>query len=450
MKKLIKKFGINELVIKSVTAKLIQAVGSVLLLLIIALKFNNYEQGFYFTFLSLAALQIFFELGLGTLITQKIAKIVHNGNNNSINDIFKNNEEKLLNEIKEIYFYNLIWSLAAAILLVPVVYGIGYLIIQNSEKTDIVSWKIQWMTLCVLLGIQLIANLQISFFEGAGYLSEILKLKTKISFITPVVTITALLLNGGLFAISLIYLTQSLLIINWIKKTIKYEIKWKLINFFNIKVFIKWFGIIWPMQWKISVSWICGYIIYQSITPILMKYEGAIASGEYGLIANINNQMITLISAWAATKIPYYAKLRNDDNIKKLDIECKKTNKQIMAVWLIISIILGLFFLEYYHYKKQFYVSIYTLMMLLLISLFTLLTYSKNVLIRTFQIEPSLGPSVSFVIITIITYMTIGNEYGANGVAGSLLAGSLASVCFTNLKYRKIIKESMGKKNDNS
>ena len=69
-KKALYKIGIDKAIFYTVLARLIQAGGGVISIVFIAKYLTIVEQGYYFTFGSILAIQIFFELGLSTIITQ--------------------------------------------------------------------------------------------------------------------------------------------------------------------------------------------------------------------------------------------------------------------------------------------------------------------------------------------------------------------------------------------
>lgn len=63
------KLGIDKSIFFTSLARVIQAVGGVVSILFVARYLTGIEQGFYYTFGSIVAIQIFFELGLNGIIT---------------------------------------------------------------------------------------------------------------------------------------------------------------------------------------------------------------------------------------------------------------------------------------------------------------------------------------------------------------------------------------------
>src|SRR5574344_1686117 len=67
------KIGLDKSIAYTSTARIIQASGGVITALFIAKYLTKVEQGFYFTFGSILAIQTFFELGMNGIITQYVA-----------------------------------------------------------------------------------------------------------------------------------------------------------------------------------------------------------------------------------------------------------------------------------------------------------------------------------------------------------------------------------------
>lgn len=73
IKRIVTKIGIDKSILYTSSARVIQALGGVVAILFVARYLTGVEQGFYYTFGSIVAIQIFFELGLNGIITQYVA-----------------------------------------------------------------------------------------------------------------------------------------------------------------------------------------------------------------------------------------------------------------------------------------------------------------------------------------------------------------------------------------
>ena len=103
--RLLNTLGIDGAILYTSSARIIQAGGSIITLLLIAKFLSKEEQGFYYTFTSVLAIQIFFELGLSGILTQFVAhEMAHI---ELENNIFKG-EQKYISRLASIIQFSFI------------------------------------------------------------------------------------------------------------------------------------------------------------------------------------------------------------------------------------------------------------------------------------------------------------------------------------------------------
>jgi hypothetical protein len=72
LKSLLQKIGMDKSIAYSSGARVVQGIAGVLTVFFVSTFLTGVEQGFYFTFGSILALQVFFELGLTGIMTQYV------------------------------------------------------------------------------------------------------------------------------------------------------------------------------------------------------------------------------------------------------------------------------------------------------------------------------------------------------------------------------------------
>ena len=63
------------------------------------------------------------------------------------------------------------------------------------------------------------------------------------------------------------------------------------------------------MQWRIAISWLAGYFVFQLFTPVLFHYHGAVVAGQMGMTLNVSNALLTTSLTLIAAKTPEFGKL---------------------------------------------------------------------------------------------------------------------------------------------
>ena len=64
IRKIASKFGLDKAIVFTSSASIVGALGNVISVILVVKYLTGIEQGFYYTFGSIVAIQIFFELGL--------------------------------------------------------------------------------------------------------------------------------------------------------------------------------------------------------------------------------------------------------------------------------------------------------------------------------------------------------------------------------------------------
>src|SRR6185369_3301792 len=82
---------------------------------------------------------------------------------------------------------------------------------------------------------------------------------------------------------------------------------------------IGWRREIWPFQWRIALSWLCGYFIFQIFTPVLFAFQGPVTAGQMGMSLTISSGIGSIAVAWMSTKAPVYGGLIARGEIGELD-----------------------------------------------------------------------------------------------------------------------------------
>ncbi len=430
-------FGIDSLIFYSSLAKILQGIGLLALLLSVNTYLDEIQRGFYFTFSSLAALQIFFELGIGVVVLQNAARlIVSCGGNLDLHS----HDSHLYKDIIGLYQFNLVWTISAGALLFLIIFPFGKVFLTNIVESTLVSWESEWLILCISIAIFLPLSAQLSFFEGSGYLKEVLKLRVSLSFLSYINGIVALMLGYGLYAIAITFITQIFLILVWIILIKRHQIFLMFQKLPTFKNFNYWFKKLLPMQWKIALSWICGYIAFQTATPVTLSYFGAGPAGEIGLFLTISNMFVGFMGAWMSTKIPIFSKLIEVKEIQSLNNLFYETIKKSSLVFFILSVFLYIFSKIYFSYVNNDFMTTYAVITFIIISGLTSISFAQAVYLRSFLKELFVPSSLAYALIVICLLPFMISLYGLNGLLASYLIAGFISTMMTTIIFLRFKK----------
>lgn len=427
------KIGIDKAIGYTLLGRIVQAAGSIVSLSLIALFLTKEEQGFYYTFGSIIAIQVFFELGFNGIITQYAAhEMAHISTYEySIKELERIAQSRLSSLLRFCLRWFSILSLGLFIVLLIV----GYVFFAKYGHGANVNWELPWVILVINTCISFVLSPIFSFLEGLGKVKEVAKLRLVQQLGSLIILWSMLSLGGKLYSApiagvgSLVIIVVMLIFSDFrkiLRKIWNLLDKWK-VNYKNE---------IFPYQWKIAISWMSGYFIFQLFNPVLFATEGAVVAGQMGMTLAALNGVSGLTISWMTTKVPVFSKLFAQLDFKFADNLFSKTFKQVLAINLagVLSLLFIVFLLRYYHISLgERFLPMY-LIALLGVSIFlNQMVFSWATYLRCHKKEPYLFPSVVSAISIGISTVVLGKLFGIKG----LVLGYVAIVAIMKLwEYR--------------
>lgn len=261
--------------------------------------FNGVEQGYFYTFSSLIAAQVLFELGTAFVITQLTAHEMGRA---------KEGEEPANQRIAEILAFSNTWFLYAALLFVLLIGLSGAVFFWQTGHLEPSEWLIPWLLLVVVNAFNVRQMSQLSLLEGAGQFGQVARLRFAQSMAGNLIMWALLFLGAKLWALPVLPIVMVLMTTVWLKKHPFIQSLYETLAKGAPKS-IQWKKDILPMQWRIALSWASGYFIFQALTPIVFAKLGPITAGQIGLGLAIFNGVQSVGMSWMYTKTARYAEL---------------------------------------------------------------------------------------------------------------------------------------------
>ncbi len=318
-------FGLDRAIIYTAAARIVQALGGVVTILFVARYLSEVEQGFYYTFGSIVAIQIFFELGLNGIITQYVA---HEASHLQWNNDLLDGESKYRSRLASLLHFSVKWYLWFAFLLFLTLITVGFFFFTRyGPGSGLVYWQAPWLLLAVATGISLLVSPLMAFIEGLGRVREIARIRLLQQVVVLGIVWAGLLFGGKLFASGIGNLAGTILLVGII---LFGKYRRVLLNIWRETIIEKvhYRREIFPYQWKIALSWISGYFIFQLFNPVIFATEGAVVAGQMGMTLAVLNGILSLSLAWITTKVPLFSGLIARKEYAKLDGIFNSTLKQ--------------------------------------------------------------------------------------------------------------------------
>jgi O-antigen/teichoic acid export membrane protein len=351
LKKIASRIGVDKAIIYTSSARIIQAVGGIVTVLFVVKYLSGVEQGFYYTFGSIVAIQIFFELGLNGIITQYVAHEV--SNLNWKDKISLDGESKYISRLSSLLHFSLKWYLAFAFVLLTTLLIIGIYFFHKYDTTnDTVNWTLPWIILSIGTSINLLIAPIMAFIEGLGKVKEMARIRLIQQIVGLVIVWGGLVFGARLFVPGISSLMAGfvlvfMLLIGGYAKLLNNI--WKI----TITEKVHYRKEIFPYQWKIALSWISGYFIFQLFNPVLFATEGPIVAGQMGMTLAALNGILSLSLAWISTKVPLFSGFIAQKEYSKLDNVFNKTLKQSVMINFCALVFMAfmIFLIRFYHFE---------------------------------------------------------------------------------------------------
>lgn len=302
-----------------------QACAGFVTLVFVARCLTPVEQGWYYTFASLAAIQIIFDMGLSTVLIQVAAHEFSGlcwGIAGTVKGPGKERFLALLRKAVSWYFC------AAACFLITIPIGLFFF---SSTADEIgYNWRWAWGLVVLATGGNLMVLPVLSIIEGTGKVREAYSVRLIQGMAGAAAIWTILNLKGGLYAAAAMPGISMLIGCLWLSI---YKRK-LIIEAFRVSGrHFSWLDEVWPFQWRMGVSWLCSYLLMQIHTPLLFRTQGAVVAGQMGLSISITNMLGLLSQAWMTSRIPGMAKAVSMKDWKTLDVLFIRGSISVLTVF---------------------------------------------------------------------------------------------------------------------
>lgn len=262
------------------------------------------EQGYFYTFASLAGMQILFELGLGQVVLQTVSHAMahlHIDESGHLRGDASRRDwlASLVQLLRR-------WYRIAASLFALLAGGAGVFFLEQNGALPSGAWLGAWSILCLSTAINLNYTPALAFMEGCGRIGQIARLRLIQSIIGYLGLWIALILGAGLWASCIVPATAAVLTGFWLRTNDTLGRK-LLEQRFDPTNALNWRRDLLPFQWRIALSALSGYLIFYFMTPIAFANRGAIEAGRFGTAMAVFNALSTVGTSWVYARIPVMA-----------------------------------------------------------------------------------------------------------------------------------------------
>ena len=436
-----KVLGIDRAIGFTVLARFWSSAAGLVTVALIARFLSPAEQGYYYTFGSLVALQIFFELGFSFVILQMAS---HERAELSISIDYEISGNPIAHaRLASVLQKSVRWYSVAAALMATTLLPIGfYFFYTHQHAGQSVFWQLPWCSAALMAALNFQIDPFLSFLEGCGYVPEVARLRFIQSATGSLLAWIVLTSRHGLFAPSMMLVgiaSSSLVFLIGKRKLLL-----GLLKYHAGEHRIRWSQEVWPFQWRIAVSWLSGYFLFWIFNPVLFAFRGPVEAGKMGMSLSLVNAIQAIAVSWVSTKSAPFGTLIARKEYRRLDQTFFQALRQSCAVALAggLTAWLGCIYLNLHHFRfAQRLLDPISLGFLLLYMMVNVIIFAEAYYLRAHKQEVFFINSVVGAISVTILTLVFGRRYGAMGIAVStslLNWTGLVWATYVFRKYRKL------------
>ena len=433
--------GLDRAIGFTILARLWSGLAGLVTVSLIARCLSPAEQGYYFTFGSLVAVQIIFELGFSFVILQMAS---HERAHLDISPDHDISGDPIAHaRLASVLQKTIRWYCTLAALMACSLIPLGFRFFSSQQHvSDAVGWRTPWVCIAIATAITFQLDALLSFSEGCGYVANIARLRLWQAAIGSTLAWTLLILHHGLFAPAAIVGGNAFGASYWLFRRKKLLIG--LLRTDPGENRIVWMSEVWPFQWRMAVSYLCGYFIFQLFNPLLFMFRGPVEAGQMGMSLSLVNALQSVTFSWIATKASPFGNLIARRQFKELDRVFFGAARQSVIISLagVCALITGCWLVSQHHLRFAHRILPLAPFAILLMSVpFNVAVFAQAYYLRAHKQEKLLLNSVVGAVLVVLSSVVLGRLYGAMGMVTGYLLINFAGfgwVFMVFQKYRRI------------
>lgn len=438
--------GLDRAIVFTVLARGWSAMAAAITIGLILKYLTPVEQGFYAVINPLVSIQIIFELGFSFVILQTASH--ESAHLHIAPDGTITGPDREFGRLASILQKALRWYTGAALALLVVLLAGGRIFFQqvsSHPNQQPVHWAGPWVLAALAATFTFQIDPIFSFLEGCGFVPQVARARLT-QFVTgSVLSLLALVAHHGLYAPGAMLLGQALAG-GWAIRRHRRLLG----NVLRHKPGAHQTSFrtdIWPLQWRMAVSWVSGYLTIPLFAPLLAHIGawGPVEAGRMGVSLSVAAKIGDVAMAWMNTKAAPFGRLVALRQYVELDKRFFRALVQstalgicgAVAAWLLAFWLGG----HSTKYAERFLSPLGFGFMLFGFIANTVVSSMANYL-RAHKQEKFMTNSIVGALYCAPMAWVLGHRYGGVGIAAGYALGSLVIGLgygtYTFLKWRRI------------
>lgn len=421
--------GIDRAVGFAILGRGWSALAGIITLALLVRFLTKYEQAYYSTFGNFMALQVFFELGLSMVLMQfashERAGLEWTPQRTLEGDPIA--KARLASLLRRGLFWYALMSVAALALIYPAgfIFFHSYNVQHPGEPP--VAWQTPWLLLALSVSTGLLFTPLWAILEGSGLVAEVVAAQFVGGVLNSLLFWVMLSHHWGLYAAPIGGLAGMAWTITWLSVRQRGFLM-DLLAAARPGIGVSWRTELWPLQWKIALSWLSGFFIFELFVPLLLWFHGLVAAGRLGLSLSIVLAIAAIAMGWVSTKAAPFGSLvarKEWAQMDKIFFPCLLQSTVVLVVGEAAFWLLRLYLPVLSPRLDGRLLGPLPLGMMMAAMAAAHIVGAEAVYLRAHKQEPLLIPALAGGLCICVSSFFLGRAYGATGMMAGYLVISL-------------------------
>ena len=313
LRRWLNRMEVDRAVFYAIATRAWQFIAGPISILMIVAFFTKELQGYFYTCAQLMGMQSLVELGLHGVI---ISISSHEWSRLRLDsDGFITGDDAALNRLAGLNRFVARWYGMVALMFF-LVCGFGGAAFLNQRPSGNVSWVGPWFCMVAFNGLLLWAWAYSAMLEGCNQMVVVNRVRM-LQFMTGSFAVWASMAAGfGLWA-AVVSVAVRLAWDIWMI-AVRYRRFWQSLAGRSGDS-ISWQREIWPLQWKMGVFGVVGYLAFSLFTPVMFQFEGSVVAGQMGMTWTILTALEQGAYAWVQVRTPLFGMLASRRDWREMD-----------------------------------------------------------------------------------------------------------------------------------
>ncbi|MEO8938289.1 MAG: hypothetical protein ABI277_18090 [Burkholderiaceae bacterium] len=257
---------------------------------IVIWRMSSTGQGYYFAFISFGILLQLCDFGLSYASLQAASHLLAIGRVSAL--------KALADRALRI---NAPITAAASI----VVAGLGWWLFVRAPDESAEGWTAAWFVFIAGVGINHLTAPYIFIVEGGLSVARAWRFRLAQEIASGVVLLVVLAFGQGLWALAAYFWARFAFAAGWMRRM---SLSVPDVAGFG-EPMRSWREDLWPFQWRVGLSAIASYLVFQAFGPILFALRGPDAAGRFALSLSVMNAIVMVTTAWPISQAAHFGVL---------------------------------------------------------------------------------------------------------------------------------------------